>query len=308
MREFQVEFERLALANGWRGWVLTSCDDDGRAAGDSPLPNINAWEAWLSGLVGNPSKLAGYAVLKYSKTGEVCRALLPGVDGGREVVCKQSRRRGVRRVVGMFRKSRARRGYERALRLLAAGIHTAQPLALLERRFPSSEAWLVSEYIPDLVDLDHVALRHLAAIPRARLHAVKGHISTAVGELLEAMRAHDLSHRDLKAPNIMLTDWNGESDRPRVWLVDLDGLGGGGRRASRRREQLVRLASSLRSYKSVTRADYARFLKALPLGQDGASAWKSTYRELAFLVERYDTGSAAGKSHKIDGYSGDAEY
>ncbi len=307
MRNELDRTEPIKLDNGWSGHVLVRSGRGDVGTPDAlPLPTRIEWTQWLGQLTTGSSSLSGYAVLKYSRTGEVCRATLPVGDGALDVICKQSRSHGWRTLARVFRQSRARRNFDRAVILLRAGINTARPLALLERGFPSAEAWLISEYVPDLVDLDHIALRRLSEVAPDRKYLVKRGILLAVMDLFDRLRQHNLSHRDLKASNILLRHWDGDGAPASAWLVDVDGLGGGGRRQVRCRKQLVRLAASLRTYESVTRTDYGRFLKRCPLHADETADWRQTFRDLAEQAAGYDTSSIRRKTHKIDGYSGDA--
>ena len=307
MTKVQVKIAPVKLEGGWHGRVLTQCQNGNMHGTEAPqLPNTAAWRAWLHQLITDRAAIPGHAVLKYSKTGEVLRGRLITGTGAIEVICKQSRPLGVRRQLReMLRASRARRNFQRALTLLNAGINTARPLALLEHGFPRREAWLVSEYIPDLVDLDHVALRRMAEVPPERMCAVKRGIISAVVDLLDRLEKHKLSHRDLKASNILLRHWDSDSGQASAWLVDYDGLGGGGGQLARRRQQLVRLAASLRTYESITRTDFVRFLRQHPLQTGQASGWKETFRKLAQQVAIVGSRARRPRSHKIDGYSGE---
>jgi len=307
MAKVQIKIASVKLEGGWHGRVLTQYQDGNVGGREAPqLPDIATWRAWLHHLITDRAAIPGHAVLKYSKTGEVLRGRMITDTGVIEVICKQSRSLGLRRrLTGLFGFSRAWLNFQRALVLLKADINTARPLAVLERGSFNREAWLISEYIPDLVDLDHVALRRLAEVPPKRRYAVKRTILSAVVDLLDRLEKHNLSHRDLKASNIMLRNWDGNGGEASAWLVDYDGLGGGGEQLARRRQQLVRLAASLRTYESITRTDYARFLKQCPLQTDQAIGWRKSFRELAHQAAVVDARARRPRSHKVDGYSGE---
>ena len=228
------------------------------------LPGKAQWQPVLAQLVSNRESLPNYTVLKYSRTGEVFRAQLAVGDRPLDVIGKQSRvyRRGWRMVLP-FAQTREARNFDRALTLLRAGINTALPLAVLERRSPKREAWLITEFVPGLVDLDQVALGRLPQSEVARLRKIKNALIDAVVDLLEALERAGLVHRDFKASNILLKDWDSRSGPPSVWLVDLDGLQHVARwNTAKRWQPVVRLAASLLGYTSVTRTDYGRFLRA----------------------------------------------
>lgn len=115
------------------------------------------------------------------------------------------------RLKDFLRSSRARRAFERGLRLEQAGLPTPRMLAVAElRRF----GWPVSAY---LVSDEVPAAQTLAAAVRARAVDLR-----PLAERLAAViaRLHDSGfvHRDLKPSNVLL-------DRERnPWLIDMDGL------------------------------------------------------------------------------------
>ncbi len=305
----RLDFQPISLRGGWSGRVLVGMDGalpEGVATAD--LPTFEQWRTLLEPLVVDPSALPGYEVLKYSAAGEVFRAELAWGDGSIDVVCKQTRIRGLRRrLLATLRATRERTNFDRALTVLRAGIATALPLALLGGPGPKREAWLVTAFVPGVVDLDQVALTLLARLEPDRRRAVKNAIIEAVVDLLAGMERHRLHHRDLKASNILLTNWGGSAGDMQVWIMDLEGLGR--RRAwesNRRWQPLVRLAASLIGYAALTRGDYARLLRAylarVGLPQD---SWRQHYRVLSRRAADYARRSRLRKTHKLDGYGGD---
>lgn len=309
MKQLRFNTEVIELPEGWSGRVVTR--RPGAVPQDaicSNLPPIEQWPVFLNQLTLDPAALPGYAVLKYSEHGEVFRAQLSVGDGALEVICKQGRVRGFSdRLVSALRASREQRNCDRAMMLLEAGIRTALPLAVVKRRRPGPEAWLVTEFVPGLVDLDEVVLRLLPRMARGQLRRTKDAIVKAIVEMLEQMAGNGLTHRDLKASNILLENWDGAGGPANVWLVDLDGLGR--RRFAygvRRWEHVIRLAASLLSYTAVTRSDYCRFLQAY-LTRMGSprTDWKLHFRKLSRQARDYVRRAGRRKAHKLDGYQGD---
>lgn len=309
MKHLRFNTEVIGLPDGWSGRVLT------RRPGEVPeyrirsdLPTIKEWGPLLSQLTSDPAALPGYAVLKYSEHGEVFRAGLTVGDGVLDIICKQGRARGFSgRLVNTLRASRENRNCDRALMLLEAGIRTALPLAVVERRRPRCEARLVTEFVPGLVDLDEVVLRLLPRLERRPRRKAKDAIVKAIVDLLEQMTQDGLAHRDLKASNILLDHWDGAGGPANVWLVDLDGL----RRRKfaygvRRWDSVMRLAASLLGYTAVTRSDYCRFLQAY-LARMGSppTDWKRHFRKLSRQASAYTQRAGRRKTHKLDGYPGD---
>lgn len=287
----------VRLRGGWKGRCVTEIDGNGFAA-------IGPWTAFLETLIDAPQRLAGYAVLKSSKTGVVCRALLETEAGPTAVVCKRSEPRGfARRIGARFRSSRGRRNWERGARLLAAGIATARPLALIERGGWRSADWLITEACEGVVDLDQIALALLPRLDRSAAAAIKTRLAMRIADLLTAFDRSTLHHRDLKASNILFSDWDGES--PTVVIVDLDGLGRSRNEAADARRRLVRLGASLTGYRTITRTDAARVLRAYHARRgDPESTWRSTWRQASPLLADYNRAAAGRKHGKIDGYGG----
>ena len=272
------------------------------------LPTIEQWRTQLSQLTADPKSLPDCTALKYSASGEVLRARLEAGDSTIDVICRQSRIHGIgRKLISSFAPSRERRNFTRALQVAGIGINTAIPLALIERRTPQRQAWLVTTYVPDLVDLDQVALRFLPRLGPRQGRRVKDAISEAVIEVLDRMERNNLSHRDLKATNILLRNWDGARGTVTVWLVDLDGLcryrylGAGGRW-----RPVVRLAASLLGYTAVTQSDYCRFLKRYLAGRIGSNrgARQQLHRKLAQQVSNYARRAVRRKGHKLNGFAG----
>ena len=294
----------IDLGGGWTGRLLID------PAGRFP-DRFDAWRDWLGQLVSDSSRLPECKVLKYSRTSEVLRAkfVTPscGADSTPEVVCKFARRRGLtRQVLARWRPSRAQRNFDCAFTLLDVGIGTALPLVAIEQHRRPWGAWLVTEFLDDLCDLDQIVLVQLGKLDAAQAHAVKRALIDACVELVVKLERHGLHHRDLKASNILMEHWRGGERQPRAVLVDLDGI-----RRPRlwnpawRRQPLMRLAASLTDYAAVNRTDFVRFLRGyLQRTGAGADSWRGEFRRLAAQATRYARASRSRKAHKLDGYNG----
>ena len=142
MPRLLFETQPIDLAGGWSGLVLTRCQLEAlENTTRRRLPAVASLRPWLTQLTSDPAALPGHAMLKYSRDGEVFRAGLAISDGWLDLICRQSRGHGLRRrLATLFRSSRERRSFHGALALLEAGINTAVPLALIERRRPRREA------------------------------------------------------------------------------------------------------------------------------------------------------------------------
>ena len=324
----------LILSAEQSGRALVKCPEMALSShAELQPPTMEEWRAWLDILVRDSTQLPGFKTLKYSDSVEVFRARIPipttSGEAHLEVLCKRTEASGmVGRATGVFRSSRARRNFDRALTCLKAGIRTAIPLALIEKQTSPRTAWLVSVFLRDVVDLDCFAMRLLPRLNASRARSAKTAIALAVAEFLARFHRAGLHHRDLKASNILLADrdlfdprtsaraTSGEptdaiplADPPRTaraFVVDLDGLAGKSRwRPNQRWQPLVRLAASLIDYAEITRTDYARCLREyMAMCDHDPAQWRMHYRRLARRAMAYARRSQHRKSGKLDGFSG----
>ncbi len=298
-------YRSLALCDGWLAQVLATCHGMALLPDLEKAPPDDAdWRALLEPLIEGPSALSEYALLKYADGGEVLAARWSWKGATTRVVAKQSRPRGWRRgLSALLRGTRARRNFGRALALLQDGIKTPVPLALLERRGSRREDWLVCPFISGLTDLDGIALTGLPRVEPGALRRVKDRIILRVAELFARLQRSDWYHRDLKASNILLTQW--DRDDACVWLVDLDGLFRRRRSAALNLRPVVRLGASLLSYPLVTTTDGARFVRCLLTSIRGtAVGWREVLRTVSAQAHAYNRRAAKRKHNKLDGFNG----
>jgi len=297
----------VSIPGGLRGIVATEIS--AASATIQSLPDQETWCDLIASIVNDSSSLPGYEVLKYSGGNEVFRATLTWGSGDTsesiDVVCKKTvSPGGLKGLADSFRSSRARKNFDRGLLLMTANIATPLPLAAIDRARPRTN-WLITEFLPDLVDLDRIALADLPQIPSDQQRETKDAIIKATSNLFARLEKGNLFHRDLKASNILLDGWQrpDHPDKPlRTVLVDLDGLHKTARTDSTRWKPLVRLAASLRDYPSLSRTDFVRFLKTYLAATDDP-AWRDHFRRLSQQAEQYAEKSRARKAHKLDGYT-----
>ncbi len=303
-------YSPITLADGWVGRVLTTIGDASPSnASPFAASTLDAWREWLSVLVSDPYALPESKALKHSLSVEVLRAHGPPAVSllGRNsaVVCKRNTICGLtNRVASTFRRSRARRSFDRAQLLLNAHIGTALPLAVVERSRSPRASWFVCEYLDNVVDLDSLVLTRISRIPSPKARAAKSTVINATADFFARLYRARLHHRDLKASNILLSDWDSEAgNRTRALVVDLDGLAERWpMRVGIRWQPLYRLAASLIDYPLITRTDHARFLREYHLQcGDHSDEWRVRFRKLSNRAARYARRSRHRKSGKLDG-------
>ncbi len=157
--------------------------------------------------------LAGVEVLKRNLVRTVLR--VPLASGGR-VIVKRYAVRGLRDWIKYtFVPSRAKAEWVTGRALHEAGIPTAVPLAMAERRgFVLSDAALVTREIVDSVHLNAYVAAHLGGPDDPRRAALYDDLARIV------RRMHDAGfvHNDLHGGNVLV---NGPPEAPRLFVIDL---------------------------------------------------------------------------------------
>jgi len=146
------------------------------------------------------------------KSGNTCTVALAEIDG-RKVVVKRynikSFRHGMSRAL---RQSRAAISWSNAYRLKMHGILTAEPIALLERRYGliRRQAYLLTEYVnaPDIHDF-------FADVNVTDAH--KQVVAANTARLFDTLNLLAISHGDFKATNVKVID-------SQPLLIDLDSM------------------------------------------------------------------------------------
>jgi serine/threonine-protein kinase RIO1 len=153
---------------------------------------------------------------------------------------------------------------------------TPRPLAVFHRllnRCPK-EGYLLVEKVEGARELGQF-VNDLDQLTPARRQVRLRRTIENLARLVRELHRRQLSHRDLKAANILV---NGDQ----LWFIDLVGVRRHHKLAHRRRIQnLARIHASFFRHPGVTRADKVRFLKVyLQWGLFGREGWKSWWREI----------------------------
>lgn len=183
------------------------------------------------------------------------------------------------------------------------GLPTARPFVVLHRRKLGMyhEGYLLTEKIAHADDL-HDYIHNLDAAPYGQ--RLLRQLIDRVARTIRALHQRQLSHRDLKAANILARRWDAPPQEPSaysqdiqnllympessVWLIDLVGVERFTELTrSRRVQNLSRLNASFVDSPRITRTDRLRFLLTyLNCGAFGRCDWKSWWREVDRATER----------------------
>jgi hypothetical protein len=160
--------------------------------------------------------------------------------------------------------SRSMAAFRRGHALLARGIATARPAAAADMRHGGKlvGTLLMTEPV-DGVPLPDWLKQNPPPADRRRL-------TWLLARMVRRLHDAGFTHRDLKAPNVLVSPATGPGARP--VLVDLDGLRGGRQVSARKRiRSLMRLSVSLDEFEVARRTDRLRFLRAYlrPAGTPG---------------------------------------
>lgn len=193
-------------------------------------------------------------------------------------------------LLSVIRRTSAERSWTHGQGLRERGLPTARTLLVLQRRRfgMCHEGYLLTEKVPDALDLRTFADR-MAALPEVeRRSLLRGHLEQ-IARLVGELHRRGLSQRDLKAANILMSPercpWTllppAQPPLPHEpWLIDLVGISRHRRLSRRRRIQnLSRLLASFWQHRLLTRADKLRFLRTyLQWGLFGRGEWKAWWQ------------------------------
>jgi tRNA A-37 threonylcarbamoyl transferase component Bud32 len=277
-------FAAIKPALHWRGHVVLNCKHPGPTASASKLSYTHGqWESWLADPL-SWVDASRQRLVKDSHTATICTAPLP-TEPPVEVIAKRPLARNFwKQLAQWFGPSRNRHAWRMANMLRNRDLPAAQPLALLERRIGPVrlDSLLITEYVSGAVDLETFLTRDIASLPAHRQRAVKDRLIARVVHLLKMFHDRGFVHRDLKAPNLLVTWAAPYAGSPILTFIDMDGI----RRAYRPGEAqqlraVVRLCASLLSSPACTRSDKLRFLQSWLTGPGRtALAWKDYWRRI----------------------------
>lgn len=232
-----------------------------------------------------PFQIASADVLKSSPSSEVTRLPMSIGDVCTNVIYKRfncPKRLDALRAT--LHHSPALRAWHGGHGLLIRRIPTPRPLAVIERlRGPFvRESYLITQALPDAVNLQDYMQKIVSKLPhdvrRRRIRWLLGQL----GQFLRQMHQRNISHRDMKASNFLLTPADPAATSPKLYLIDLAGAQIWRRLpAARCVQNMSRVVASLQSYSLLTRTDFLRLLCAYrPGARNNSGQWKLVWRDV----------------------------
>lgn len=202
-------------------------------------------------------------------------------------------------LASLFRSSPALRSWIQGQGFRERGLPTARPFVVLHRsRFGMlREGYLLTEKITHAGDL-HEVVESSAAQPAPCRVKLLRQLIERVARTIRALHQRQLSHRDLKAANILVRRFDAPADEPSaysqdiqnllympesaIWLIDLVGVETFTELTKPRKVQnLARLNASFVGSEKITRTDRLRFLFTyLHYGALGRGDWKSWWKQI----------------------------
>jgi len=179
-------------------------------------------------------------------------------------------------VKNLLRPSPALRSWLTGNSVRDRGLPTARPLAVFHRTrlgVPLT-GYAVFDKVPDAVGLPE------AVVSQHARHEVIRVWADRIGRLIRQMHKRQVSHRDLKAPNVLMTGADPLAAEP--VLIDLVGVVAGKPvTQSVCVRDLARLNASFLDSDAISRTDRLRFLRTyLGWGLYGRGDWKVWWRQV----------------------------
>ncbi|OWK43455.1 lipopolysaccharide kinase InaA family protein [Fimbriiglobus ruber] len=246
----------------------------GFAVRDLPPDVVRDWLADPDAVFSRP----GVVMLKDSRSSTVAELTVESPTGPRAVVYKRLRLKSwVGVTKNLFRPPPALRSWVVGNGVRDRGLPTARPLAYFQRtRFGMPlTGYLVCDKVPAALELSEAVAALDALAPDARRRVARDW-AERLGRLVRLMHDRQVSHRDLKAPNILMAGAATHLATAEPVLIDLVGVTAGKPVPDAvRAAEIGRLSASFYGSPRVTRSDRLRFLRAyLGWNLHGRGDWK----------------------------------
>jgi tRNA A-37 threonylcarbamoyl transferase component Bud32 len=286
-----AELERATRASNRRFWLARTARYKGthrtvrrvRAGRVRGLAVRDLPDDFLRRLLADPDAAfaaPGTKLLKRCVSSTVAEMEMPTPAGPRAVVLKRvTVRSALDAVKNLVRSSAVRRSWLLGHGLCERGLPTPRPLAMFHRHsagvFPAA-GYLLTEKVPDAVGLSE-------AVRTCRDPRVLRRWAERLARVVRAMHDRGVSHRDLKAPNVMLQGAAADPAAATPVLIDLVGASASADAVpfARRARELARLNASFLTVPHVTRGERLRFLRAYLRAGAREPDWKKWWKAVS---------------------------
>lgn len=235
-----------------------------------------------------PLRTNVHETVKVGGTALLVRTDFPVENRRISAAYKRVRRRNWWKVLtGFFRTNRQLRTWRLGRQFLEHNITTPRPLAVVVPRWYQIgvEAYLAIEWVEGARNLRQVALS-LSQFTSTTRRTFTRAAATGIGQLIARMHEARISHRDLKATNLLLRKTTCGVE---TYVIDLDGAKHHHWRLSwhQRLCNLARLELSSRELPAISNTHRLRLLQAyLAVSAAPKPHWKTAWRQLSEIAGR----------------------
>ena len=224
-------------------------------------------------------------ILKKSKSSEVISLTLNDGAIERKLIYKKIfATKMLDPLLTLFRPDGSSRSWTMGHALIIRQLPTPRPLAMWHTHTLGLkvDGVIITEEIPDALDLPKYLLK-IDLLDEPLKTQVLRVLVEKVAHLIRKMHDLAVSHRDLKSPNLMVSESGGDV---KIWLVDLVGVRTHTHLPDDRKAQnLARLNSSFVNSKQISNTEKLRFLRQyLKWGMEGPFTWKAWWRKIGKLT------------------------
>lgn len=224
-------------------------------------------------------------ILKKSKSSEVIALTIQDGAIERKIIYKKIfATKMLDPLLSLFRPDGTSRSWTMGHALIIRQLPTPRPLAMWHTHSVGLkvDGVIITEEILDAMDLPKYLLK-IEQLDEPLKTQVLRVLVNKVAHLIRKMHDLSVSHRDLKSPNLMVSENGGDL---KIWLVDLVGVRTHTHLSDEKKAQnLARLNSSFVNSKQISNSEKLRFLRQyLRWGMEGPFTWKAWWRKIGRLT------------------------
>jgi tRNA A-37 threonylcarbamoyl transferase component Bud32 len=228
----------------------------------------------------------GLKILKKSKSSEVASLTINDGETQRRIIYKKIfATKSLDPFLSLFRQDGTSRSWTMGNALLIRQLPTPKPLAVWHTYTAGlqTDGVIITEEISNAMDLPGYLTKIETLLEPERTAALRA-VVFKIANLIRKMHDLSVSHRDLKSPNLMVSEADGEI---KIWLVDLVGVRTHTNLSQERKAQnLARLNSSFVNSSQINNPERLRFLRQyLRWGMEGPFTWKAWWRRIGRLTQ-----------------------